>query len=388
MKVAMFRREVTVRGQVIPPFKPVCIFDSMLRKVVEHIDTRDVLVKEPSGVNWWDGKRKVRNMLVFAGGGFGDKIQSTPAFRKLSERIGVPIDVAMDDGEAWEHLPYIGRVLPWMVLEETLHHYDAVCTFEDILGHEDEKHEHLANLFAKRCFVDPLIPGPPIPGTDKVSPGEYRCDWVYAAGEERTVALPPKESLWIAIQVAAHGFSRSWPMENVLALAGKLARCRRYDITPLLIGSASQSPRWAIPVANWGHDLPDPPDGIVNLCGYFPTMRQLGLFLKQCDLLIAPDSGPLHLAGVLGVPSIGLYGPHTYETRGKYFPSQKMVQGNAAGDDRCPCHCHSDQQAGVLPCGQNFCKLLAIITPDHIYGMILEALDEATRRRADADRNG
>lgn len=388
MKVAMFRREVTIRTQVIPPWKPICIFDSMLRKVAEKINHQDIEVRDPIGLNLWDGERKVTNMLVFGGGGFGDKIQCTPALRKLSAKIGAPIDVAMDDGEAWENLPYIRRVLPWMVPEETLHHYDAVCSFEDLLGREDEKTDHLAELFAKRCYVEPLVPGPEIPGTCKCEPGEYECDWVWGQGEENTVFLPPKRSLWIPIQVAAHGYSRSWPIENVIVLAMMLAQCEKYNITPLLIGSAAQSPHWAIPVHNWRHELPDPPQGIFNLCGYFATMRQLGIFLLHCDLLVAPDSGPLHLAGVLGVPSIGLYGPHTYETRGKYFPQQKMMQGREHNDPRCPCHCHTDQQDGTIPCGQNFCKLMSIITPEHVYRMIVEALDEANVRRADADCDG
>ena len=43
-----------------------------------------------------------------------------------------------------------------------------------------------------------------------------------------------------------------------------------------------------------------------------PVFKQIAHELKQildgCDLVISPDTGPLHLAGALGKPVIGLYG--------------------------------------------------------------------------------
>ncbi len=41
-----------------------------------------------------------------------------------------------------------------------------------------------------------------------------------------------------------------------------------------------------------------------------PNLRRLVYLLDGCDLLIAPDTGPLHIARALGTPVIGLYG-HT-----------------------------------------------------------------------------
>lgn len=39
------------------------------------------------------------------------------------------------------------------------------------------------------------------------------------------------------------------------------------------------------------------------------TLKQLGALLKRCALVVSNDSGPMHLAAVLGVPVLGIYGP-------------------------------------------------------------------------------
>jgi ADP-heptose:LPS heptosyltransferase len=44
-------------------------------------------------------------------------------------------------------------------------------------------------------------------------------------------------------------------------------------------------------------------------------------FLKQCALVIANDSGPMHIAAALGIPTIGLFGPTDPERHGPYGPN-------------------------------------------------------------------
>jgi lipopolysaccharide heptosyltransferase II len=39
------------------------------------------------------------------------------------------------------------------------------------------------------------------------------------------------------------------------------------------------------------------------------TLKQLGALLKRCSLVVSNDAGPMHLAAVLGVPTLGIYGP-------------------------------------------------------------------------------
>ncbi len=39
------------------------------------------------------------------------------------------------------------------------------------------------------------------------------------------------------------------------------------------------------------------------------SLRALGALYEICDVVVAADTGPLHLAAALGVPTVGLYGP-------------------------------------------------------------------------------
>lgn len=54
-----------------------------------------------------------------------------------------------------------------------------------------------------------------------------------------------------------------------------------------------------------------------NICNFEPTnatgkttLKQLAALIAQADLVIAPDSGPAHIANAVGTPVIGLYAYH------------------------------------------------------------------------------
>lgn len=50
------------------------------------------------------------------------------------------------------------------------------------------------------------------------------------------------------------------------------------------------------------------------------TVRQLAAVIAVCDLLIGPDSGPLHVAAVVGTRCLGLFGPTDPEVICKHYP--------------------------------------------------------------------
>lgn len=59
------------------------------------------------------------------------------------------------------------------------------------------------------------------------------------------------------------------------------------------------------------------------------STRELAAYIQASDLFIGPDSGPMHLAGALGVPSVVLFGPTVPISRLKYYPESVGV---TAGD--------------------------------------------------------
>ena len=58
-----------------------------------------------------------------------------------------------------------------------------------------------------------------------------------------------------------------------------------------------------------------------------PTeLDELAALLRRAALVIASDTGPLHLAAALGTPALGLYGPTRAERNGPYGPHGRALQ--------------------------------------------------------------
>jgi len=76
---------------------------------------------------------------------------------------------------------------------------------------------------------------------------------------------------------------------------------QEFGLTTILVGALT--PRETALAQKMATDCRHPP---VNALG--SGLRRLVAILDGCDLVISPDTGPLHLAGALGKPVIGLYG--------------------------------------------------------------------------------
>ena len=86
---------------------------------------------------------------------------------------------------------------------------------------------------------------------------------------------------------------------------------------------------------------------------------QLASALRQADRVIAPDTGLLHLAVVLGVPVLGLYGS-----------SDPVVAGLPEGAGRI-------LRTGIAcaPCRERACQrrqCMEELSPDFVFAVLLE----------------
>lgn len=75
-----------------------------------------------------------------------------------------------------------------------------------------------------------------------------------------------------------------------------------------------------------------------NRCSLPPptTLKQLGAIMKQCSMVIGNDSGPMHIAAALHVPTLGIYGPTDPRFQGPYGSEHGFVQ--KAGLDCLGCN--------------------------------------------------
>ena len=59
------------------------------------------------------------------------------------------------------------------------------------------------------------------------------------------------------------------------------------------------------------------PFELINLCGK-TNLRELAAFLSIAKIVVAPDSGSMHLASALGTPVIGLFARHDEQRVGPW----------------------------------------------------------------------
>jgi len=74
-------------------------------------------------------------------------------------------------------------------------------------------------------------------------------------------------------------------------------------------------------------------------------LKEAMAFLKQCDLFLGGDSGPLHLASALGRPVVGLYGPSDPVRNGPFLGSFRVLR---AGSPCGPCYRRRCDRPGCM----------------------------------------
>ena len=127
----------------------------------------------------------------------------------------------------------------------------------------------------------------------------------------------------VAINPGAGRADKQWPVAHFAAMAEQLA----------------QEPNTRI-LLLWGpdeiHMARQIRDGLQARAILAPPtdLHELGALLRRSSLMVANDTGPLHLAAALGTPSLGLFGPTRAERNGPYGPLGRGVQstdGTMAG---------------------------------------------------------
>lgn len=96
---------------------------------------------------------------------------------------------------------------------------------------------------------------------------------------------------------------RRWPAENFVQLSEYLIK--NYDALLLFTGAEYDR--------EYVQDVIDRitiKENVVNLAGK-TGLKELIFILKNCDIFISNDSGPLHLASLLDRPTVSFFGPET-----------------------------------------------------------------------------
>lgn len=186
-------------------------------------------------------------------------------------------------------------------------------------------HEHVLDSFlgfVRACGIDP-------------GPATWNFSLPESAQRYAQRLIPDAAPTLVISPCSSHAL-RNWKPERYAALADHAARV--HGMRVILAGGRSTAERTmgAAIVAAAAADTP-----LLNQIAQ-DTLPELLALLARCSALLSPDSGPAHMATLVGTPVIGLYAATRSARAGpyysrhwcvdKYAEAAQMVFGKSAQD--------------------------------------------------------
>ena len=149
--------------------------------------------------------------------------------------------------------------------------------------------------------------------------------------ELKTIKINPDDSL-IMFHPTFSGFSKSrfrkkqarlrklWPVKNYGQLGKRLSQMTLSD---------GRSPKILMVLLpdemSYGQEIVASSEGAIQLLESKSTFERYKAMLKRADLLITPDSGPMHIASALGTRIIAFFSMKDPSDCGPYMPPEKFI---------------------------------------------------------------
>ena len=138
---------------------------------------------------------------------------------------------------------------------------------------------------------------------------ERMREWL-AANRKR-----PGRPLFAIAPAAAYGPAKEWPAESYGTLIDLLAR--REDAEVVLVGAPAERAKCEEVAAA-------SKSGAIVAAGH-TNIGELIALLSLCDGFIGNDSGCMHLAGVLGIPTVAIFGSTDPNRTGPMGPKTRVI---------------------------------------------------------------
>jgi lipopolysaccharide heptosyltransferase II len=168
-------------------------------------------------------------------------------------------------------------------------------------------------------------------------------------------------SSWIAMNVSARWETKRWPPQHFAEAADRLSQAHGLPI--VFIGGQAERPDAQAVISLMRRKA-------VDLTGQTPVGLLPGL-LRQADVLVTNDSGPMHIAAAVGTPVVALFGPTDPLRTGPYGRGH-LVLSHAV--DCSPCFQRRCSRAVTLEC-------LTGIRPEQVVHAVERQLDRSSRPR-------
>jgi heptosyltransferase II len=280
-------------------------------------------------------------ILIRSGNWLGDAVMSTPAVRTIkSGRPDAHVTIAAPSkiASVWKLIPEVDAIiaLPSKSLLATarlIHRqglFDAVILFPNSPRAALEVYlsgiprrvgyrGHFRRWLLNQCLREPEKPGPVEHQSArylriahgcgaKISNIEYRTSSAGVPNPNLTSSSPQDESLRLTdlkrqnflglCPGAEYGPAKRWLQERFAEAAAKISA--ESSMQWILFGTESDSTIGDLIAASLG-------DHCINRIGQ-TTLDQLIEELRKCRLLLTNDTGTMHLASLLGIPVVAVFG--------------------------------------------------------------------------------
>ncbi|HXT72583.1 MAG TPA: glycosyltransferase family 9 protein [Candidatus Angelobacter sp.] len=303
------------------------------------------------------------NVLVVRTDGLGDLILATPLFKHVKKAFGHP-RICLLTRQEWTDLfqnyPYIDEVIPWSIQKyatsvryrlkfiealrrrsfdlaihpvysrEPLSDEVVCCThasqkvgFDGDLNNISKKQKSKNDRYYTRLIKSTSLVCSEIERNrdfaeqvigEIIRLADFQPE-LWLGDADRIAALEILDQravsvnggVVIALFPGASSAYKTWPAANYAELANRLHE--RFNAKVIVCGAHGD--------ADIASDVMDKVRGpVVNLTGR-TSLTQLAAVLKSSDLYIGNDTGPLHMAVAVGIPTLGIMGGGHF---GRFYP--------------------------------------------------------------------
>jgi heptosyltransferase III len=323
----------------------------------------------------------------------GDAVILTPALRAIKEQVPnavLQVLVAEEVAPLFQHLPWLERIWAfprargkarlrqsWPVIRALRRErFDRSVDFGS-----GDRSAIISRLCGARQRLAPFWPGGflgrrycytqtvPIPESlHEVRrnlhllsawgigpPGSLEMEIHTDPARDRVAAqLLPRPA--ILCHLAAGQIKKEWPLA-CWAEFYRQATGAGYEV----IFSTGISPRDQAGLESLKQLVPEVPSLSPN-----PDLAMFLAVLKRARLFVTGDTGPLHFAAGLGVPTVALFGPSVVSQWAPLGPQHRVLQGG-------PCTC--DGRVGVC---QSASPCMAAISPEAVLQLVRQALPSSS----------
>jgi ADP-heptose:LPS heptosyltransferase len=209
-------------------------------------------------------------------------------YAALARLSGARLTVSL---QHWRTRPFYDRIVPVVPDRHEVEKYHAIA-------------EAVLTPTVSQKYVSPsaIAKSRPAPLFAQQIPGAME---LHVSREHRSRADALLDSIGVAADALLVGINpgatmevKRWPIERFATVGRALAS--RHGATILVLGGPGDEYR-AQAIAQ---SIP----GAVSVAGR-TRLGETAALLRRCRLLISGDTGPLHMAVALGLPTVGLFGP-------------------------------------------------------------------------------